>query len=64
MACLAEWVRGKFGDFEIQKDAMVCIGISFVFYVENVNSRTDQSTEKADKHKLLFLIRMNRHKSY
>ncbi len=43
VACLAEWVRGKFGDFEIQKDAMVCIGISFVFYVCSLCSQRNLS---------------------
>lgn len=32
VACLAEWVKRKFGDFEIQKDTMISIGISFVLY--------------------------------
>lgn len=32
VACLAEWIKRKFGDFEIQKDIMICIGISFVLY--------------------------------
>lgn len=32
IACLAEWIKRKFGDFEIRKDIMICICIGFILY--------------------------------
>lgn len=43
IACLAEWIKRRFGDFEIRKDTMICIGICFIFYGCSLCSRRDIS---------------------
>lgn len=42
-ACLAEWIKSRFGNFEIRKDAMIFISISFVLYGCNLCSLRDPS---------------------
>lgn len=44
MACLAEWIKKKFGEIEIRKDALLCITVSFVLYLCNLSTVRDIST--------------------